>query len=451
MGQGETTAPPGWPEDGYRVQIDGQDVPPEDLPLQTAWRTKEPVYDFQARFLGDDGRQFQLFMSAVPIFDAEGQVRRAIGVISDITDLVEREEEAALRERRSGYIAEIGRRSLSGANAADLIADAPARLAELLEVDFAKVLLRKPGEQNLELRSSFGFDVPLGTEVQGDDNSQAGVTLSEQEPIVVSHLDSERRFNGPPLLTDAGVVSGVSVVIGDVTDPLGVLGVHSRKARSFTEEEINLVQSVANLLAGAMRRDDADRQKLLLLDELRHRVKNMLATVQSVTSLSLRDAGIDKAATARILDRLRALASAHDLNFRREDAHVDLRELVEAQCAPYDMSRISISGGSHAELSPSLAIDTSILVHELMTNAIKHGALSGEDGAIQIRLSSERRPDGRAHVIEWCETGVTIESGAKQEPGTGTRLMDAVASQAAFEIERNFGDGTFSCRIIVST
>jgi two-component sensor histidine kinase len=86
-----------------------------------------------------------------------------------------------------------------------------------------------------------------------------------------------------------------------------------------------------------------------------------------------------------------------------------------------------------------------------MTNAIKHGALSGEDGAIQIRLSSERRPDGRAHVIEWCETGVMIESGAKQEPGTGTRLMDAVASQAAFEIERNFGDGTFSCRIIVLT
>lgn len=179
MGQGKATAPPGWPEDGYRVQVDGQDVPPEELPLQKAWRTREPVDDFQARFLGDDGRDFQLLMSAVPIFGADGRVRRTIGVISDISDLVEREKEAALRERRSGYVADIGRRSLAGADAAELIADAPERLAELLEADFAKVLIRRPGEEHLELRSSFGFDVPAGTEVEGGNNSQAGFTLSE--------------------------------------------------------------------------------------------------------------------------------------------------------------------------------------------------------------------------------------------------------------------------------
>lgn len=449
LGQGGTAAPPGWPDAGYRVRVGGEDVAAADLPLQRAWRSAEPVYDFQARFVGDDGREFEMLMSAVPVFDAAGGVRRAIGVISDVTDLVGREQEAALREQRSIYVADIGRQSLAGASAKDLIADAPGRLAGLLGVEYAKVLLRKPGEEAFELRSSVGFDAALGTEVQGGRNSQAGFTLLSKKPVMVSDLRSETRFQGPPLLTEAGIVSGVSVVIGDVSEPLGVLGVHSRQPRRFTEEEVNLVQSVANLLAAAMRREDADRQKTLLLDELRHRVKNMLATVQSVTSLSLRNAGIDREVTTAILERLQALASAHDLNFRRDDAHVDLKELIEVQCAPYDMSRITISGQSHAELTPSLAIDTSVIIHELMTNAIKHGALSNEEGSIAINLRSEKRNDGLAHVIEWKEEG--IERGlAEGEAGTGTRLIDAVASQAAFEIERDFDGDAFRCRIIVA-
>jgi two-component sensor histidine kinase len=174
----------------------------------------------------------------------------------------------------------------------------------------------------------------------------------------------------------------------------------------------------------------------------------MLATVQSVTSISLRDAGIDKAATSRILDRLRALGAAHDLNFRRDNTHVDLRELVDLQCAPFDMSRISIEGVSQAALSPSLAIDASILIHELVTNAVKHGALKGDDGQVSIQLSSQKRADGRAHVIEWSEHGLA-KPGPPAQTGTGTRLMDAIASQAAFEIERKFGDGSFFCRILI--
>ncbi len=209
------------------------------------------------------------------------------------------------------------------------------------------------------------------------------------------------------------------------------------------------MQSVANLLAAAMRREDADRQKTLLLDELRHRVKNMLATVQSVTSLSLRHAGIDREATQAILDRLQALASAHDINFRRGDTNVDLKELVEEQCAPYDMSRIAIAGGSKAELSPSLAIDASLIIHELMTNAVKHGALSTEAGRVKIQLRFEERSGNRAHVIEWSETGIS-PGAPTHEPGAGTRLMDALGAQDAIDIERAFDGGSFSCRITIA-
>jgi len=447
--QGETTAAPGLPGDGYRVLVDGQEVPPEDLPLQKAWRTKQPVYDFQARYVSGDGYEFHMMMSAVPVFDAEDEVRRVIGIVSDVTDLIEREQEADMRARRSVYVADIGRRSLAGASAAELIEDVPQRMSELLGVEFAKVLLRKPGEDQLDLRSWVGFDVPPGTTVDAGLNSQAGFTLLEKEPVIVPDLEAETRFTGPPLLRDAGVKSGISVVIGDVEDPLGVLGIHSRSRRDFTEEEVNLVQSVANLLAAAMRREEADRQKTLLLDELNHRVKNMLATVQSVTSVSLRNAGIDRAAARSIIERLQALAMAHDLNFRRSDALVDLRELVEIQCRPYDMERISISGRGHAALTPSLAIDASLVIHELVTNAVKHGALSTDEGAVEVTLSSERRAGQQLHVVEWTETGIAPPAADKAQ-GAGGRLMKAIGSQDTFDIAREFGEDSYTCRIVIS-
>jgi two-component system CheB/CheR fusion protein len=446
---GETTAPPGWPNDGYRIFSDGKEVPAEDLPMQKAWRTGQPVYDFRGRFIGDNGHEFEMLKSAVPLLTPEGEVRRVICVISDVTEMIEHQREAELRERRSSYIAEIGRQSLAGASADDLIRAAPQRLADLLSADYAKVLMRAPNDDNLVLRSSVGFEVPLGTIVPGGNNSQAGYTLQTRQPVVVFDLPSETRFNGPALLRDAGVKSGISVLIGDVTEPMGVLGIHSRRIRSFSDEEIHLTQTVANLLADALRREASDRQKMILLDELRHRVKNMLATVQSVTSLSLRKAGVDRKASAAILERLQALALAHDLNFRRNDSNVDLKELIELQCAPYDASRITITGDSKAELQPSIAIDTSVIIHELITNAVKHGALSTPEGAIEIRLEAVSGPEAQAHVIEWVETGRRPGAG-EAEPGTGTRLIEAIASQAAFDIKRQLRDDGFTCRIVIS-
>ena len=102
--------------------------------------------------------------------------------------------------------------------------------------------------------------------------SQAGYTLQSDTPIIVEDLRTETRFSGPPLLHDHGVVSGVSVIIPGQDQPYGVLGVHTTKQQTFTDDDANFLQAVSNVLATAIQRQrteaklrkNAERTELLL-------------------------------------------------------------------------------------------------------------------------------------------------------------------------------------------
>ena len=84
--------------------------------------------------------------------------------------------------------------------------------------------------------------VSAGTE------SQAGYTLVIKEPVIVKDFQSEKRFYEPALLCDHRVVSGLSVIIGSSDRPYGVLGAHTAKRRAFSQNDINFLQAVANVL-----------------------------------------------------------------------------------------------------------------------------------------------------------------------------------------------------------
>ncbi|RVV99336.1 GAF domain-containing protein [Mesobaculum littorinae] len=354
------------------------------------------------------------------------------------------------RVAQHGFVARLGTLSLEGMEAAALTAEIPGGLAHVLGVDFAKVLRCRPGTDAVELVASHGLDVPLGTLIDGGPKSQAGYTLMSGMPVLVRDLPTDDRFDGPPLLRQAGVISGLSVIIGDPRNPMGVIGVHSRTPRDFTRDDQVFLQSVANILAAALRREADDRQKRLLLDELRHRVKNMLATVQSVTALSLRHSGVAGAVAATLGDRLRALARAHDLNFRRSDDYVDMRELVRLQVDPYDPdgARVSFEGPETASMPPNIAIEMSMLVHELVTNAVKYGALSTESGHVIIRSGASHGAHGWRLSLDWHEVG---GPGFAEPPhvGAGTRLLQAIAAQPAFDMDYAPHAGGLDCRITV--
>ena len=167
---------------------------------------------------------------------------------------------AALREdlpdspTAQAVIAYLAESALSCLDVYGLFDLATELITEVLDVEFIEILRQpKPGEALvLEAGRGWGPDVTLGeTTVPSDQRSQAGYTLMAGEPVLVEDLATEERFEGPPLLLDHGVVSGITVVVPGEFRPYGVLGIHAREHRRFTDEEGHFLRSAANILGGA--------------------------------------------------------------------------------------------------------------------------------------------------------------------------------------------------------
>jgi PAS domain S-box-containing protein len=144
-----------------------------------------------------------------------------------------------------------------------------------------------------------------------------------------------------------------------------------------------------------------ERQQRLLIDELNHRVKNTLATVQSVVHHTVRDHGASKELDRDITERLMALSVAHDLLSREHWEGAELGEIVAEVTRPYDHAGRIWMGGPRTILSPKTAVALSMGLHELSTNAAKYGALSTPDGHVDV---SWTKSDGTA-ALEWRESG----------------------------------------------
>jgi len=157
-------------------------------------------------------------------------------------------------------------------------------------------------------------------------------------------------------------------------------------------------------IAGASRdlteRKQAEELQRLLSNELNHRVKNSLTTVQSIVNQTLRGAADVPSARAAVGARIVALAEAHDLLTERSWAGADVADLVARAVAPFPSGRISLDGPS-LDVSPNQALALSLALHELATNAAKYGALSRSEGRVELRWKVEAdRLD-----LSWRETG----------------------------------------------
>jgi PAS domain S-box-containing protein len=176
------------------------------------------------------------------------------------------------RVRQQEVVADLGRRALETDDLGRFMGEATDAVAATLGVEYAKVLERRSGGDELLLRRGVGWHDGLVGEatVPADRGSQAGYTLLTEQPIVVDDLRTEERFSGPDLLVDHGVVSGISVIIGSIENPWGILGVHATEERAFTRHDANFVENVANVLAAAIENEE----KRTELEEIHDRVSD---------------------------------------------------------------------------------------------------------------------------------------------------------------------------------
>jgi len=182
----------------------------------------------------------------------------------------------AARAAQQAAVATLGQSALRASHLGALLDEAVALVAETLGTELAKVLELTPDGNRLLLRAGVGWRPgQVGTAVVAAGGaSQAGYTLLSAEPVVVEDLASEARFHGPALLEDHGVVSGVSVLIGPEDRPYGVLGAHTTHRRTFSADDVNFLQAVANVLASAV-----ERQRMeAALRRSRRRFESILAT-----------------------------------------------------------------------------------------------------------------------------------------------------------------------------
>ena len=366
-------------------------------------------------------------------------------------------QEELLEQQR--VLAEFGDFALKTEAIDDILNRACELVGRALKTDLAKLMELLPDGRTFKIRAGVGWRPGIVGEitVTAAANSPEGLTLNEGA-VISADIAEEDRFEYHDFMKEHGVEAFVNVLVlsSNGRPPFGVLQVDSRHPRDFTRSDIEFLRSYANLLGAAIERlrvvDElraAVREKDLLIGELNHRVKNTLTTVQSITSQTLRNApSLDHASDA-IESRLIALSQVHNVLTDRSWAHVALHDIVAQAVEPYRSrgeNRIHVQGPS-VQVPPRMALPLAMALQELVTNAVKYGALSNETGQIRIHwtLDGTGAPQ-RLHLM-WEEVaGPPVLKPVRR--GFGTRLIErSLAQELAGEVRIEFSETGIVCSV----
>lgn len=186
----------------------------------------------------------------------------------------------------------------------------------------------------------------------------------------------------------------------------------------------------------------AEAQQKLLVDELNHRVKNTLATVQAIAAQTLRTATEPAAFNEAFQARLMALSATHDLLTATSWRSAALTDVLHVELHPYGPGRYRCDGPA-LDLAPQEALTLGLVFHELATNAAKYGALSTPSGCVAVDWSVSE--DGRRLELVWRERdGPAVRPPTRR--GFGSRLIErSLGGDGASELD--FHPDGLICRI----
>lgn len=161
---------------------------------------------------------------------------------------------------------------------------------------------------------------------------------------------------------------------------------------------------IASVFTDVTDRKNAEELQSVVSSEMSHRLKNTLAMVQAIASQTLRPVE-DRQYVLAFEKRIHTLSSAHDILFQSNWQSAALRAVIEASLESVGMlTRVAMSGPD-IELGPRAALSTSLLIHELVTNAIKYGSLSSEAGVVTAEWVIVSQGDEESLDLTWRESG----------------------------------------------
>jgi PAS domain S-box-containing protein len=215
----------------------------------------------ERRWYGKAGNLVLAESRVVPLRAADDRITGYLSIMRDISDRRRAELELERTLRQQAAVAEVGLKALGGELLPALMDAATTIVCRTLGVEYTKVDQLLPDSQELLVSAGAGWgDGVVGIHrIPGDRHSSpAGYALALREPVIVEDIARETRFEVPTMLREHGVLSDVTVVIGGRDHPFGTLAALSKQRCAFSEHDVSFVQSVANVLAGAVDRADAE-------------------------------------------------------------------------------------------------------------------------------------------------------------------------------------------------
>jgi PAS domain S-box-containing protein len=368
-------------------------------------------FEAEYRFYRTDGELRWHLMRAEMIIGPDGTPARTVGVLLDIT--ARKKAEEALREREAEL-----RSALDAGSLATFVIDfatgeikSSARINELYGYPPGQILTIA------DLRARY----------HPQDHAQLlEKVLQDRQNPSVRFFDWTLRL----LLPDQSIrwVNGRGEYIRD--------------------ENGRLLMSRGVLLDITERKRWEEHQQLLM-NELNHRVKNTLATVQSIASQTLRNAETTDMGRIAIESRLFALSRTHDVLTRENWESASIDEIIAEALAPYRHERENRlhPSGPDMRVSPRMALAVSMALQELATNAVKYGALSNTCGQVGITWSVIEDHLEPRLKLSWRETGGPPVS-APTHRGFGTRLIErSLAQDLNGKVEIQFAPSGVTCTV----
>ncbi|WP_184716966.1 PAS domain-containing protein [Caulobacter sp.] len=218
------------------------------------------------------------------------------------------------------------------------------------------------------------------------------------------------------------------------------------QGKTFFSED-GQAQRFVGAVVNITERKRAELHLRLLVNELNHRVKNSLATIQAIAAQSFTDGRSLDEAKAAFASRIVTLSEAHDLLTRENWEGADLHDVTMRLASLHGgVGRFTLNGPT-VRLSPKTALSLSMALHELATNAVKYGALSVPDGRVDITWTQIPRPGAPRLELTWTERdGPPVTP--PESRGFGSRLIErGLAAELSGSADIDFRPDGVVCRI----
>lgn len=365
---------------------DGRPMRHDECPMAVAIRERRPVRGEEAIAERPDGSRVAFVPYPTLLYDASGVFLGAVNMLVDAEDRKRADEHA---ERLSAIV--------------EFSDDA------IISKDLDGVI--KSWNSGAERLFGYTAEEAIG------------------KPITV--LIPEERFDEEPGILDR-------IRHGERIDHYETVRKHKDGSLIDISLSVSPVRNADGRITGASKiardigeRRRAQQQQTLLLNEMKHRIRNTLATVQALAMQTLR--GASPAELAAFSARLSALGSAHDLLTLESWNRLSLGDVVAAALNPFEeqkQERVVASGFGDAWLDSTKSLMLSLVLHELATNAVKYGALSNDSGRVQLDWELD---DGSGCVrLCWRESGGPPVSPPERR-GFGSKLIEKSLGRAQFE------------------